>query len=208
MNWSMWIIISVLSYLIVWVLFRLVPWWWVWLLLMLVFLVIKDISLYAIEFRPLTRTLIDWKKIQKQYTQNNISSRYYLALLNRTYFFPIILSVYLWYLLIQQTHLRDLDLSIRYLGINETALLLLTILSWIFLVYQEEKDTSFQNTTTSLTATYVYYLLSVVLWWLSAYIIYKQVHDLWTIWDTISVISWVLVFLVWILLMEEEPKEK
>lgn len=73
-------------------------------------------------------------------------------------------------------------------------------------MYQEDKDKKFETTRMSMEASYAYYALSVILWLLSTYIIYGQTNDLDTIWSIISVIAGVLVFLVGVLLMEEEEE--
>jgi len=186
--------------------------WWMWsrqarrLLLILVALVIKDITQYAIQLTPMTTTSYDLTKIKQWYMNQKISSRYYLAFVNRIYFFPFILTVYLIYLLIQQTQLRDLHLSVRYLLLDETVLLVITIVSGLWLVYQDDQDTKYKKTTTSLTASYMYYYFSALLGLLSTYIIYLQVSDLWAIGATISVIAGVLVFLVGVLLLEDDDQ--
>lgn len=91
--------------------------------------------------------------------------------------------------------------------LHETFLLTLTIVTWVFLVYQEEKDEQYILMRHSLLTTYRHIMLSIVLWLLSTYIIYQQTLDLGTIWLTISGIAWVLVFLVWILLVSEEDEQ-
>jgi len=176
------------------------------LLLILVALLIKDITQYAIQLTPMTTTSYDLTQIKQWYMDQKISIRYYLAFVNRIYFFPFILTVYLIYLLIQQTQLRDLHLSVRYLLLDETVLLVITIVSGLWLVYQDDQDTKYKKTTTSLTASYMYYYFSALLGLLSTYIIYLQVSDIWAIGATISVIAGVLVFLVGVLLLEDDKE--
>ena len=198
------IIISVFSYLIIWGLFSWKPNWESRLILATVCLIIKDLTLYIIEFSPVAISRIDLPKLHWLYQDQKISIRYYVIFLNRVYFFPLILTLYLVYLLITQTQLWDLHLSVRYLMVHENFLLFLTILSGVLLVVKEEKDEQFISTKKSLPAAYGYYLLSVWLWLLSTYLIYQQVNDLWNIGSIIAIIAGVLVFLVGVLLMEEE----
>ncbi len=179
-----------------------------WMLLILVALIIKDITQYAVQLDPIIITRYDLSRIQSWFATKQISARYYIAFLNRIYFFPFVLTVYLIYLLIQQTQLRDRHLSIWYLLLDETFLLVLTILSWLWLVYQDDQDDTYKTSSHSLVAAYMYYYLSAGLGILSTYIIYQQVQDLDTIWSLISVIAWVLVFLVWVLLIQEEEEEE
>jgi len=194
-------------YLVILALFRLAPQREMRLLLWLVWWIMVDITHYAVEFKPTKITGYSLPILQKLFQEKKISIRYYLAIINRIYLFPILLTVYLIYLLIDQTQLRDLHLSVWFLVADETVLLILTILSWVMLVYQEEKDKKFETTRMSMEASFGYYGLSIILWLLSTYIIYQQVQDLDTIWSVISVIAGVLVFLVGVLLMEEDGEE-
>ncbi len=201
--------ISIWWYAIVGLLFLLMPSWTSILLWIMFFLIVKDVSVYAIDLTwwiPIAR--MDLWTVNDLYTSKKLSTAYFLALINRIYLFPVILTIYLVYLLIQQTQLRDLHLSNRYLLTNEQVLLLLTILSGVFLVYQQEEDKKYEIKSISRTSKVLYYALSIVLWWLTLYIISSQVKDLGGIGKVISLISWVLVFLVGVLLMEEDEEGK
>lgn len=202
------VLFRIFPYVVIFGLFRLAPQRELRLLLCLVWWIIVDITQIAVEFRPTKLTWYSLPILQKLFQQKKISIRYYLAIINRIYLFPILLTVYLIYLLIDQTQLRDLHLSVRFLVADEMVLLILTIVSGSGLVYQEEKDKKFETTRMSMEASYGYYILSVILWLLSTYIIYQQVQDLNTIGSVISVIAGVLVFLVGVLLMEDEEIEK
>ena len=185
------------------------PSWTSALLWVTFFLIVKDVSLYAIDLTwwiPVSRT--DLWLVNDLYTQKKLSTAYFLSLINRIYVFPVVLTAYLVYLLIQQTQLRDFHLSKRYLLVNEQILLLLTILSGVFLVYKQEEDKKYEIKSISRTSKIGYYLLSIGLWGLTLYIIADQVQDLGGIGEVISLISGVLVFLVGVLLMEEEGEEK
>ncbi len=195
---------SLLSYLIVWGLFMWKPEREFRLVLIMVWLIIKDITQYAVQFKPIPIRKFDLSWLNSLYQQKQVSLRYYLVFLNRVYFFPLILTLYLMYLLISQTQIWDLHLSLRYLMVQENFVLFLTIVSWLFLVVKEDKDKEFIRTETSIVAAYGYYIVSVVLGILSTYIIYEQVQNLWSIWTIIAIMAWVLVFLVWVLLMEED----
>lgn len=201
------IVFSILSYLLMRGLFLWKPIWGSWLILIFVWLVIKDITLYIIQFKPIRMRSFDLSKLHSQYQQKQITIRYYITFLNRVYIFPLILTLYLVYLLISQTHIWDLQLSIRYLMIQENFLLLLTILSWLFLIVKENKDHEYIYDKESIVAAYWYYMVSVTLGLLSTYLIHQQVHDLEVIWTIIAIIAWILVFLVGVILVEDEIPE-
>ena len=198
--------VSIWSYGVLALMFFFLPEFTQVFLRLLFFLIVKDISVYAIDLSwwiKIKQT--DIAKINTLYTQKKVTTAYFLSLINRIYFFPCILTIYLVYLLIQQTQLRDLHQTNRYLITNETVLL--TILSGVFLVYKQEEDQKYETFVESRTSKLLYYALSIFLGGLTLFIISWQVSSLWTIGSVISLISWVLVFLVGVLLMEDDEEE-
>ena len=157
-----------------------------------------------VDFTPLSSKQIDISKIKKDLKTKTVSQASIIALINRRWIFPVILTIYLVYLLIQQTQIRELHLSSIYLIFPEQLLLFFTIVSGLFLVYHDEIDQLYEIETRSLYLAYAYRWLSAILWLLSTYIIYQQVEQLWTIWVVISLIAGILIFLVGVMLMEDD----
>jgi hypothetical protein len=89
---------------------------------------------------------IRWKKLEKARQEGKISLFYNILFVNRIYLFPVLLTIYLSYLLVLQTGLFGWDYSILFLTLDEQLLLVLTIVSGIGMVIQEEKDTDYIHT--------------------------------------------------------------
>lgn len=173
---------------------------WFWLILVLVILVIKDTLLYMVDIQATKTTKYDMSKLKTD-KKNRL---YYYLLQNRVYIFPVILSIYLLYLLIKQTHLWNLHNNIFYQILNENILLWAVIISGILTVWKEEKDKHYQIIQQSFTQTYKHIWLSLLLSLLWVYIIYIQVASLWWISYIISGIAGILIFLIGILIIEED----
>ena len=173
---------------------------WLLLILLLVILIIKDVLLYMVEYKATEKKTYDRDKI-KHDKKNRI---YYYLLKNRVYVFPAGLSIYLIYLLITQTHLWTLQHNIFYEIINENFLLVLVVISGILTIFKEDKDTKYQIVKQSMTQTYTHIWLSIFLSLLGTYIIYGQAIQLWWISYIISGIAGILIFLIGILIIEEE----
>ena len=202
------LLLSLIWFLIIWGFFFSGAFPTLPLLLVFYGLCVLVIFLLLVKIQPQKTTLIDFKKLNKEYASKDISTMYFFALLNRMYFFPWILTLYLIYLLIQQTQLRWRNLERRFLMLNEQVLLLLTILSGLFLVYKQEKDRIYQVEQHSSLLAIWYIWLSIFLWLITIIIINKQVSSLESVWRIIALLSWILVFLVGVLLMEEDISDK
>ena len=172
-----------------------------WLILAFVALVIKDILVYFVDLKPTSK--ITYIGTRKQETGIR-GKLYYYLLMNRVYVFPVVLVMYLTYLLIKQTHLWNLQDTIFYQITNENVLLVIVIISWIFTVWKEDQDKKYQKIVTSMNSTYVSLALSIVLSLLWTYIIYEQTMSLWWISYFISSIAGILIFLIGVMIIEEE----
>lgn len=174
------------------------------LIFILVILVIKDILLYMVDFKATEVRTYDFARLKHE----KKSRFYYYLLRNRVYIFPILLTIYLLYLLVKQTQLWNLNNSIFYHILNENVLLTLVIISWIFTVFKEEKDKTYQIIKHSMTNTYLHIWLSVVLSLLAVYIVYIQVASLGRISYPISGISGILIFLIGVMIIQDDDKEE
>jgi len=188
-----------------------------WLILVLVALVIKDVLLYFVILKPSKKiTYIgigEWGMENGEWRMGNgkwgMSGRLYRYLLmNRVYVFPAVLVIYLIYLLIKQTHLWNLENNIFYQIINENVLLGIVIVSWILTVWKEDKDKKYQKITQSMSSTYISLALSIFLSLLWTYIIYGQTIALGRISYCISSIAGILIFLIGVMIIEEDGNEK
>lgn len=208
------IVSSVLLYIIIVVVFVVSFRYDVWLpfidiwLLVPCMLIIKDVLLYAVSYAPMQGESYDWWRIDTDRKQWRVPWWYTLSLINRRYIFPIVLTVYLVYLLIQQTGLWHMQYELRYLMLNESYLFWFVLLSGVCLVFGETYDSEYKQKKYSFLTMYVYVLFSIVLWVLWAYIVLQQVLSLWVIGIVIANIAWILVFLVWILLLDESENDR
>jgi len=170
---------------------------WLWIVLAFNILVIKDVLLYMVDIKANKKISYDRKKIKK-------SGLYYYLILNRVYVFPVLLTIYLIFLLIKQTHVFNLQNNIFYLILNENILLAWVIITWILTVFKDEKDKQYQITKDSLSSTYVHLGLSILLSLLGTFIILWQTITLGWIAYLISGIAGILIFLIGILIIEED----
>lgn len=132
------------------------------------------------------------------------SIRRSLAVMNRIGIFPVVLTLYLVYLLIDQTQFMNLHLEPVFIALDETFLMIVTLVSWVGLVAYEHAEKEYQYRKHSWTQTYQMIGLSVLLSVVTGLILIEQVSELGWIGLIIANIAMVLVFLVGVMLMEEE----
>ena len=178
----------------------------IWLVLAGVCLVIKDVMLYLFTPLPTQNTTYDLSKVKRG--SNVRDNLYYYLLINRVYIFPTILVIYLGHLLITQTHVRNLHYSILYQIINENALLIILLISWVLTTMQTNKDQTYQIIRTSMKATYTNIGLTILLALVWTYIICGQIVHLGWISYVLSGMAGVLIFLVGLIITEEDRENK
>lgn len=153
----------------------------------------------------ITKTTLLHDHIHEDLIHRKISLRKAIWLYNWYYFFPILITIYLTILLIEQTSLRNLQASDIYLSINQNFILFLVIISGIGTSREDEKiKETYTMTTKSVWLFYLYIILCIFLSGLAIYIIYNQTIELGIIWVIISILSGLLILLVGIMLLEEE----
>lgn len=178
----------------------------VYLTMGLLFFLIKDILLFFVDIKEVTVIKNDIKKLKKDYKFWKLSFSKYYLFLNRIYFFPTVLVVYLLFILINQLGLLTLKDGIY--DLLNTNILWITILSWILTTFKEDIDTHYQKTIKTSTWLDKNILLT---YWLSlswAYIILLQTSWLWTLSHIISLVSGLLIFLVGISILEDDELEE
>ncbi len=171
-------------------------------------LIIKDILIHFYEKKEIQTIKNDKKKLFNDYNKKKISSFYLISFLNRNYFFSIILVIYLIYLLIWQTHIFWLDKITLFKLINQNILLWVTIFSWILTISNEKQDKNYQiieKNTKSINKSIILTIFLSTLW---TYIILDQTIKLWLLSYAISIISWILIFLIWMSILDDEEKIK
>ena len=167
-------------------------------------LVMRELLLRVSYPESIISRQINWQQIEKDKDTWKISLLYNVLLINRIYLFPVILTIYLSYLIILQTWLFAWDFSVVFLALDEQLLLVLTIISGIGMVMQEDKDAIYIEEKKSIWAVYRFMVFAVilgVLWW---YIVLQQVLSLWWMWVVIANIAGILIFLVGVLLMSDD----
>lgn len=177
--------------------------------------IIVILLLWLIEFFYLYRNFpskqissiwINIDLINKHVLEKKLPRYRAVFLYNQTYIFPMILTFYLIILLIQQTKLFDLQLTWLFLTLNQNFVLYCVIVSGIGTVFVEDIS-DYQTIISSKESTRWYISLSCGLSLLGAYIILWQVNELGIIGIIIWWIAWLLIFLVWMMLMDEDENE-
>ena len=207
------IIQSILIYISFWILAYLMYKIWsiekykIHLILWLVLISIKDILIYFFEKKKTLKTSHSFKKVINDFDENNIWFVYIWLFINRNYLFPVILTIYMIFLLIWQTKIFNLnDLEVFKL-INSNILLWITIFSWILTIFKEDKDNKYKKEKITYKGIWSNLLLTVGLSILWTYIIYIQTMTLWFLSYPTSMISGILIFLVWISILDDDEKE-
>ncbi|PID86275.1 hypothetical protein CSB08_01275 [Candidatus Gracilibacteria bacterium] len=168
----------------------------------LLFLLIKDILLFFIDFDEVDEITNKIDKLNKDYNSSLISFGDYSLFLNRNYFFPIILVIYLIFILFYQ-------LGVIYLGnsmynLINSNLLGITVISGFMTTFNEDIDKKYQTKSKTINGLYKNILTSSILSVIGAYIILLQVYSLGFLGYVISLVSGLLIFFVGISIMLEE----
>lgn len=171
----------------------------IWLLM----IIIKDIMLFFIDFEKVTTIKNSMNKLQKNYLAWHISFWDYYIFINRNYFFPAILIFYLVFILLRQIDLLDFIWDSMYTLIN-TNILWLVVVSWVMTTFRETVDKTYQRKVKSYEWLYKNLIINTILSILWSFIILIQTEDLWMLSYFIWLIAGILIFLVWVSIMEEE----
>lgn len=158
--------------------------------------------LLSIEFTKTKATWFHWWAFFDDFGKQSI--RRSVSVMNRTGIFPVVLTLYLLYLLLDQTQFMNLHLQPVFLALDETLLMILTLISWVGLVAYEDAEKEYQYKQNTWSQTYQMLWLSTVLSIMTGLILIEQVSELWWIGLIIANIAMLLVFLVGVMLMEEE----
>ena len=158
--------------------------------------------------KALDMTSIDYHKLQQDTLHSKLSRYQSLAIINKQRLFPVLITIYLVLLLIQQTKLRDLQTATWYLSINQAFVLFLVIISGLGTVYEFPSMDHYVTHHQSLPYHRAYIGLTICLSLLGSYLINVQVQQLGIIWFFIATIAGVLIFLVGMMLLEEDEEKE
>jgi len=168
------------------------------LILLIVLFVSKDILKYFVDLSSFKEKKISYKKL---FTNSNISNLNLFLILNRNLFFPVILILYMIYLLIWQTHLFWWDKTEIFKIINQNYFLWITIMSGILTVFKDNLDKKYFIEIKKTPILSIIFTIWLSLLW--TYIIFNQVIKLGFLSYPISIISGILIFLVGISILED-----
>jgi len=174
----------------------------IYLLMLLLFFFIKDILKYFVDFNFVVVEKISYLKLLKDKSITNTSL---FLILNRNIIFPLLLIWYMIFLLIKQTHLWWLDKYINISELWQNVLLWIVIVSGILTVFKEDIDKKYLEKKE--VFPWFSILLTILLSVLWTYIIFNQVIKLWNLAYVISLISGMLIFLVWISILEDDEND-
>lgn len=174
-----------------------------WLLIM----IIKDIMLFFISFEKITTIKNSIKKLRKNYQSWDLSFWDYYIFLNRNYFFPGVLIFYLVFILLYQIELLDFLPDSLYTLVNSN-ILWIVVVSWVMTTFREWVDKAYQRKIKSYEWLYKNLVINTVLSIVWTFIILIQTTWLWYLSYIISLIAWLLIFLVGVSIMEDEIEPK
>lgn len=180
----------------------------IYIILVFVWLVIKDILFYFVDVSGKKNRKIDIKKLFKNFRRSRIGYIDFTLVFNRNFLFPLVLISYMVYLLIWQTKIFDLYELEYFKLINDNYLLVITIVSWILTIFKESIDEKYFYEELGWWYFSKNIILIIILSLFWTYIIFKQVFILWNLVYPISIISGILIFLVWISILDDEDNEK
>jgi len=169
-----------------------------WLLL----LIIKDFLTHTYSIKSTEYNMVNYKKLFID-TSGPMSFTWVFLILNRNLFFPLLLVIYLCIFILEQTDIFTLTFPEIF---TWTWLMLTTIISWICSTINEKIDSTYIIKSRSFVLSQIHIFLSIVLSLSWAYIIMIQTASLWPISYAISLLSWCIIFLVWISLLEDDDK--
>ena len=171
----------------------------VYLILWFVLIIIKDVLQYFFQIQKVTQ--IHYNTSQMFSPENTLY--YKILFTNRHYIFPTVLIIYMIILLISNTHIFWLDSLSIFQMIDKNIFLWIIILSWILTIFKENNDEFYKQEFQSTKWVALNLILTIILSILWTYIILIQTQFLWWLTYPISIISGILIFLVWISILDE-----
>ena len=159
----------------------------------------------------MTLQVLDRSWLQQDLSLGKITRRESIGIRNHLIWFPVLLVVYLLHLVILQTSLWWRDSSIWFLLIDSTFLLALLIVSGLATIRESDLLQNYTKSISHIYIRYAYIWLCLVLGMGTYHILMTQLQsadqDLSYIYIAISICAWWLIWLVWIVIADEQETE-
>jgi len=180
--------------------------WWI---LVPGFLIIKDIFLFGQQGRVQSVELTTFSRwsVETDINRWTVPQWYAVTIIARKYLFPIFLTLYLLYLLVEQTQVWELHTSLLFLATSKSFLMLATIIIGVVMMFWEKYDKNYERPHRSIEMWWVYFVMTSflsIVWW---YIVLKQLIELNMMGMVMANLVIVLLYLVWVLLFEGEKSD-
>lgn len=151
-----------------------------------------------------TVTIVDFKHLQNAIYTQSLWLWDGLTIIMRLWVFPFFFITYLFFLLIEYTHLFNLHYNTIFLQIESSWLLWMTIASWIVSVFckQEKRE----NRTVQIAWSgvwWMYCVISGICWMLGWYIVLSQISALTPHANSIATIVGIAFIIFGFLVIEE-----
>lgn len=180
----------------------------VWFLIVGVLFLIRDSILFFGIPKDIKHEVIDWEKLRRERIRGSVSFSSVLFLLNRVILFPIFLILYIAVILLKQLDIQALSDILSTKSWIEYLLLGAVAVSWLATIFRESFDSAYQRITKDYWRTRVFVFVTIVLALLAVYVVFSETTSLGLLALPISSISGLLVFLVGVLLLEEDDHER
>lgn len=176
----------------------------IYIILSFVWIVIRDMLIYFVDTQNKYLKQFSREKLFKDFSKGRILYLDFILVLNRNIIFPLLLVLYMVYLLVWHTKLFWLDSTKVFTLINSNYLLIFIIITWIITIFKEDIDEKYFHDELEWWYFSKNIILTIILSLFWTYIIYTQVYVLWVLAYSISIISWILIFLVGVSIFEDD----
>ncbi len=169
-------------------------------------LIIRDIIALSGISDTITHRVVDWRSFWNDRRTHSISLVDIFLFLNRTIFFPSFLIFYIILILLKQLDIFGFSDTLLSYSWIEYSLLGCVALTGLSTIFHEFIDDRYYKVIKHYGRTRRFIILTIVLWLVGTAIIFRETSSLWFLSIPISIISWILIFLIGILLLEENEE--
>lgn len=175
----------------------------IFFMLAFVLLVIRDITPYLWNFKKLEHRIFTWTQFFSDSFSWAISRRDAFFILNRVLIFPIFLISYIILILFKQLDILSLSTILKEYTWIEYMSLWTAVFLAIMTVFREGIDAQYYKNIQSKIRTRSYFISSIILSLSSVAIIFHETSSLGFLSIPISIMTWLLVYLIAVLILEE-----
>lgn len=176
----------------------------VWFLMVFVLFVIRDMILIFWIEKHLHHRVFDWKLFFQDIKWWTLKKWDALCIVNREVIFPFFLISYIVLILLKQLDIFSLSTILTQYFFIEYWLLIFVSLSWFLTIWREKLDEVYYKNIASKVRTRLFIVTIIALSLLAVAIIFRETASLGLLSIPISTISGILIYLIWILLLEEK----